>query len=203
MLAEEDRRGGADYAGAAAYGEPPSGRPPGRSGPRNRINRPEGAPARPAANAGDSSAATAVAAEPWRRRSPRVCGSRHDWQFIAGPWCPVLGDQWQRRADGGTGQVVRIRLNQIEPGWADSFRHAVAKHTFGMLGDFLWHRVIVRLMTMHHWTWKDVRQRLRGPHWSWSTVTADGIELINLSRTPTITRYRYPGNTTTSPGAVT
>ena len=67
-----------------------------------------------------------------------------------------------------------------------------------MLEDFLWHRVIMWLKTMHHWTWKDIRKRLLGPHGPWLPITADGTELINLSRTPAITRYRYRGNTSTA-----
>jgi len=100
-----------------------------------------------------------------------------------------------RRTSQADPKAVLIRLNQIVHGWANYFRHAVAKHTFTMLGDFLWHRVIAWLMTMHHWTWKDIRRRLLGPHGSWLPITAEGIELINLSRSPAITRYRYRGNT--------
>jgi hypothetical protein len=40
------------------------------------------------------------------------------------------------------------------------------------------------LKALQHWTWKDVRRQLLGPHGSWLPITADGIELINLSRTP-------------------
>jgi RNA-directed DNA polymerase len=68
-----------------------------------------------------------------------------------------------------------------------------------MLGDFLWHRVIMWLKTMHRWSWKDIRNRHLGPHGSWLPVNADGTELINLARTPAITRYRYRGDTIPSP----
>ncbi|WP_371812697.1 hypothetical protein [Saccharopolyspora sp. ASAGF58] len=68
-----------------------------------------------------------------------------------------------------------------------------------MLGDFLWRRVIMWLKTMHRWSWKDIRKRLLGPHGAWLPITADDTELINLSRTPPITRYRYRGNTIPSP----
>lgn len=75
----------------------------------------------------------------------------------------------------------------------------MAKHTFRTLGIFLWHRVIRWFMTLHHWTWKDVRRWLLGPHGIWLPITADGIELVNPARTPAITRYRYRGNTIPSP----
>ena len=106
-----------------------------------------------------------------------------------------------RRTSQANPKDVLIRLNQIMHGWANYFRHAVAKHTFGMLQDFLWRRVIMWLKTMHHWTWKDIRKRLIGPHGVWLPITADGTELINLSRAPAITRYRYRGNTIPSPWA--
>jgi RNA-directed DNA polymerase len=68
-----------------------------------------------------------------------------------------------------------------------------------MLQDFLWHRVIMWLKTMHRWSWKDVRTWLLGPHGSWLPITADGIEPINLARNPAITRYRYRGDTIPTP----
>ena len=68
-----------------------------------------------------------------------------------------------RRTSQANPKDVLIRLNQIMHGWANYFRHAVAKHTFGMLKDFLWHRVITWLKTMHHWTWKDIQTAPRPP----------------------------------------
>ncbi|TYC19185.1 hypothetical protein FXF52_37965 [Micromonospora sp. MP36] len=89
----------------------------------------------------------------------------------------------------------------IVHGWANYFKHAVAKHTFHTLERFLWHRVIVWLKTRHRWTWKDVRRRLLGAHGTWQPISADGIVLINLARTPRITRYRYRGDTIPTPWA--
>jgi RNA-directed DNA polymerase len=108
-----------------------------------------------------------------------------------------------RRTSQADPKDVLIRLNQIVHGWANYFRHAVAKHTFRMLQDFLWHRVIMWLKTMHRWSWTDVRTWLLGPHGSWLPITADGIELINLARTPAITRYRYRGDTIPTPWTTT
>jgi RNA-directed DNA polymerase len=54
---------------------------------------------------------------------------------------------------------VLIRLNQIMRGWANYFKHAVAKHTFHALHQFVWWRVIRWLRTLHRWRWKDVRRR--------------------------------------------
>jgi RNA-directed DNA polymerase len=48
-------------------------------------------------------------------------------------------------------------------GWANYFRHAVAKDTFNMLDHFAWWRAIRMLMERHHWRWKDVRRWLVAP----------------------------------------
>ena len=41
---------------------------------------------------------------------------------------------------------VLTRLNQVMHGWANYFRHAVAKNTFSMLDNLAWWRVIRMLM---------------------------------------------------------
>jgi len=93
---------------------------------------------------------------------------------------------------------VLIRLNQIMRGWANYFKHAVAKHTFHALHQFVWWRVIRWLRTLHRWRWKDVRRRFTTPDGRWKPITADGIELFNLEAVP-VTRYRYRGNTIPTP----
>jgi RNA-directed DNA polymerase len=93
---------------------------------------------------------------------------------------------------------VLIRLNQIMRGWANYFKHAVAKHTFHALHQFVWWRVIRWLRTLHRWRWKDVRRRFTTPDGRWKPITADGIELFNLEAMP-VTRYRYRGNTIPNP----
>ena len=60
-------------------------------------------------------------------------------------------------------RAVLIRLNQIMRGWANYFRHAVAKHTFHALAHFVWWRVVRWLRTLHRWKWKDVRRRFTTP----------------------------------------
>jgi RNA-directed DNA polymerase len=137
-----------------------------------------------------------------RRRRKRGSNKWYVYAFIAARPIRSVKDKIRaltRRTSQAAPRDVLIRLNQIMHGWANYFRHAVAKHTFRMLGAFLWHRVIMWLKTMHRWSWKDVRKWLLGPHGSWLPITADGIELINLARTPAITRYRYRGDTIPSP----
>jgi len=93
---------------------------------------------------------------------------------------------------------VLIRLNQIMRGWANYFKHAVAKHTFHALAHFVWWRVVRWLRTLHRWKWKDVRRRFTTPDGRWKPITVDGIELFNLETVP-VTRYRYRGNTIPNP----
>jgi RNA-directed DNA polymerase len=60
-------------------------------------------------------------------------------------------------------EYVLTRLNQVMHGWANYFRHAVAKNAFAMLDNFAWWRVIRMLMERHRWKWKDVRRRFTMP----------------------------------------
>jgi len=59
-------------------------------------------------------------------------------------------------------------------------------------------RVIRWLMTLHRWTWKEVRSWLVAPNGSWRRPHADGIELFDL-QTVAITRYRYRGTKIPNP----
>jgi RNA-directed DNA polymerase len=93
---------------------------------------------------------------------------------------------------------VLIRLNQIMRGWANYFKHAVAKHTFHALHQLVWWRVIRWLRTLHRWRWKDVRRRFTSPDGRWKPITADGTELFDIEAVP-VTRYRYRGNTIPNP----
>ncbi|MFE6904788.1 group II intron reverse transcriptase/maturase [Streptomyces sp. NPDC057717] len=93
---------------------------------------------------------------------------------------------------------VLIRLNQITRGWANYFKHAVAKVTLKTLQRYVWHRVISWWIVLHRWRWKDVRRLLTDHNGRWRRPSADGIELFDL-QTVTVTRYRYRGNTIHNP----
>ncbi|MGI5182379.1 group II intron maturase-specific domain-containing protein [Dactylosporangium sp. CA-152071] len=85
---------------------------------------------------------------------------------------------------------VLTSLNMVLHGWANYFRHAVAKNTFGMLDNFTWWRLIRMLRERHHWTWSDVRRRFVTASGQWRPITAGEIELRKISAIP-VTRYRY------------
>jgi RNA-directed DNA polymerase len=95
-------------------------------------------------------------------------------------------------------RAVLIRLAQIMRGWSNYFRHAVAKNTFGRLAHFVWNRVVRWLRTLHRWTWTDFRRRFTTPTGRWKPLSADGVELFDLTAVP-ITRYRYRGAAIPSP----
>jgi len=138
----------------------------------------------------------------WRRK--RGTNKWYVYTFIADR--PVRSVKAKIRAlTGRTSQqdlgTVLIRLNQIMRGWANYFQHAVAKHTFKVLENFAWRRVIRMLMQRHQWKWKDVRRRLTTPTGRWQRPSADGIELFNIAAVP-VTRYRYRGNRIPTPWAL-
>ncbi|MEU4097179.1 group II intron reverse transcriptase/maturase [Streptomyces sp. NPDC026673] len=94
--------------------------------------------------------------------------------------------------------VVLVNLNQVTHGWANYFRHAVAKRTFSNLDNLVWWRVIRLMQERHHWNWTDVRRRLTTPTGRWRPISAGEIELRKISAIP-VTRYRYRGNTIPNP----
>jgi RNA-directed DNA polymerase len=95
-------------------------------------------------------------------------------------------------------EYVLTRLNQVMHGWANYFRHAVAKNAFAMLDNFAWWRVTRMLMVRHHWRWKDVRRRFTDPSGRWLPVTAGNAELRHIAAIP-VTRYRYRGSQIPNP----
>jgi hypothetical protein len=58
-----------------------------------------------------------------------------------------------RRTSQQPPRDVLIPLNQIMRGWANNFRHAVCKHTFGSLENIVWHRVIFWWMRLRRNDW--------------------------------------------------
>ncbi|MBA2444653.1 MAG: RNA-directed DNA polymerase, partial [Nocardioidaceae bacterium] len=74
-------------------------------------------------------------------------------------------------------------------GWANYFKHAIAKRTFSHLQQYTWWRIVRMMRTRHRWRWKDVRRWLTDPSGRWKPISADGIELFNPEAIA-ITRYR-------------
>jgi RNA-directed DNA polymerase len=102
-----------------------------------------------------------------------------------------------RRLSQADYRTTLIRINQIQRGWANFFRHAVAKHTFDRLQVFVWWRVVTWVMRRQRMRWKAVQRWLRGPT-GWRPIVLDGIELFNIASTR-VTRYRLRGTKIPSP----
>ncbi|MFK4228093.1 group II intron reverse transcriptase/maturase [Streptomyces sp. NPDC019890] len=135
----------------------------------------------------------------WRRK--RGTDKWYVYTFIADRPIRQLKDKIRaltnRKSQQDPGQVL-IRLNQIMRGWANYFKHAVAKVTLKTLQNFVWHRVISWWIVMYRWRWKDVRRRFTDHNGRWHKPSAGGIELFDLQAV-SVTRYRYRGNTIPNP----
>ena len=106
-----------------------------------------------------------------------------------------------RRLSHADYRATLIRINQIQRGWANYFRHAVAKHTFDRLRAFTWWRVIHWVMHRHRMSWTTIRRRLRGPH-GWRPIVLGGITLFDIASVR-VTRYRCRGSKIPSPWPAT
>ncbi len=134
----------------------------------------------------------------WKRK--RGTQKWHVYTFIADKPVQSLKRKIKaltRRLSHADFKATLIRINQIQRGWANYFRHAVAKHTFDRLQDFIWWRVVNWVRRRHHLRWKALSRRLRGPQ-GWRPIASEGVELFNLG-TVTVTRYRWRGNHIPSP----
>lgn len=93
---------------------------------------------------------------------------------------------------------VLKRLASIMRGWANYFKHAVAKWTFDKLDTFTWWRLVHMLRARHGWNWGQLRRHLKNGSGRW-VIAAGGVEYFSLSKRMTVTRYAYRGNKIPSP----
>lgn len=96
---------------------------------------------------------------------------------------------------------ILTRLGQIMRGWANYFRYAVAKHTFGKLDDFTFWRLAHLLRARHGWNWGQLRRHLTSATGRWQ-IEADGIAFFRIGKVA-VTRYSYRGNKIPSPWPTT
>jgi len=92
------------------------------------------------------------------------------------------------------------RLNQVQRGWANYFKHAVAKHTFARLAAITWHRVANMVRHRHRMTRNAFRRLFHSPQ-GWKPILLDGISLFNIAKVP-VSRYRWRGTKIPSPWPV-
>ncbi|MBB5871932.1 RNA-directed DNA polymerase [Allocatelliglobosispora scoriae] len=135
----------------------------------------------------------------WRRK--RGSNKWHVYTFIAKR--PIRSIKakiralTRRRSQQDLASVL-TRLNAVMHGWANYFRHAVAKDTFSMLDSFAWRRLSSMLMLRHRWNWTAFRRRHTTPTGRWLPISADGIEYRRIAAIP-VTRYRWRSTTIPSP----
>jgi len=75
-------------------------------------------------------------------------------------------------------RAVLIRINQITRGWANYFKHAIAKRTFSKLQHYTWWRIVRMMLTRHRWKWKDVRHWLTDHTGRWHPISANGNRTV-------------------------
>jgi RNA-directed DNA polymerase len=134
----------------------------------------------------------------WRRK--RGTSKWHVYTFIADK--PVQALKWKiksltRRLSHLSYREALVRINYIQRGWANYFKHAVAKHTFSVLQNFVWWRVVRWVMRRNRMTWRAIQRWLRTPQ-GWRPIAFDGVELFAMAKVP-VTRYRYRGRTIPTP----
>jgi RNA-directed DNA polymerase len=134
------------------------------------------------------------------RRRKRGTDKWHVYTFIADTAVKALKRKVKsltRKLSHLPYRAALIQINRILRGWANYFKHAVAKHTLARLTTFVWWRVVHWLMHRNRMTWTDVQRRFRRPD-GWRPLTLDGTALFSLATVP-VTRYRYRGNAIPSP----
>jgi RNA-directed DNA polymerase len=137
----------------------------------------------------------------WRRK--RGTNKWHVYTFVAKRPIRSLKAKIRaltRRTSQQDLGYVLTSLNLAMHGWANYFRHAVAKNTFSMLDDFTWKRVIRMLIARHRWTWTDVRRHFVTPTGRWRPISAGEIELQRIAAIPII-RYRWRATRIPNPWA--
>ena len=77
---------------------------------------------------------------------------------------------------------ILTRLGQIMRGWANYFKHAVAKWTFSKLDTFTWWRLAHLLRARHRWNWGQLRHHLTKATGRW-VIEENGIESLGLEVT--------------------
>jgi RNA-directed DNA polymerase len=92
---------------------------------------------------------------------------------------------------------VLTRLGQIMRGWANYFKHAVAKAIFSKLDAFTFWRLTAMLRSRHRWSWGQTRRNLVTPNGQWQ-IAAEGVEFFRIESVP-VSRYAYRGTKIPTP----
>ncbi len=130
----------------------------------------------------------------WRRK--RGTNKWYVYTFIADRPTKTVSDRIRaltpRTSQADLADTI-TRINRIVTGWANYFKHAVAKRTFDRIRQLTWWRIVHWQRTRHRWNWTAVRRWLTDHTGRWHPIHAGGVELFNPAAIP-IRRYRYRGN---------
>ncbi|MEX5633289.1 group II intron maturase-specific domain-containing protein, partial [Parafrankia sp. FMc2] len=96
---------------------------------------------------------------------------------------------------------ILTRMGQIMRGWANYYKHAVAKHTFSKLDGFMFWRLAHMLRKRHGWNWGQLRRHLTAVTGRWR-IAADGVEFFRIEKV-TVSRYTYRGDKIPAPWPTT
>ena len=87
-------------------------------------------------------------------------------------------------------------LNWALRGWANYFRHPVAKQLFGHLDSQTWRRIVTWVRRKHNRiSWKELRRRFCDRGWR---IAHNGVVFTGASSV-SVTRYRYRGHNIATP----
>jgi RNA-directed DNA polymerase len=87
------------------------------------------------------------------------------------------------------GQLL-VRLNRMLAGWANYFRHAIAKRLFSRVDHFVWHRIMGWLRRKyegkHRLGMPEMRHRFcdKGWRFAWRGVVFTGAVRVKVDRYP-------------------
>jgi RNA-directed DNA polymerase len=135
-----------------------------------------------------------------QRRRKRGTSKRHVYTTPSKKSIQNIKTKVRRRTSRSTRnmpiQALLMKLNSELQGWANYFRHAVAKRVFAAIDSYAWWQVTHWIRSKHHRiTWKELRQRYTAPN---GRIAASGIVLSGASKIK-ITRYRYRGRKIPAP----
>ncbi len=139
-----------------------------------------------------------------RRRKKRGAEKRYVYVTVSRKAVQAVKDKVKKATYRSPRQGMELdelllRLNRMLVGWANYFRHAVAKRPFSRVDYFVWHRIMRWLRRKyegkHRLGMPELRRRFcdKGWRFAWRGVVFTGAARVKVDR------YRYRGNTIPTP----
>jgi RNA-directed DNA polymerase len=139
-----------------------------------------------------------------RKRTKRGTDKRYVYVTVSPKAVQAVRDKARRLTYRAPRQQMALdelllRLNHLLAGWANYFRHAVAKRLFSRIDHFVWHRIMRWLRRKHEGKHRlgmpAMRRRFCDQGWrfAWKGVVFTGASRV------TVNRYRYRGYSIPTP----